>query len=451
MADRALEIVSMKDPAQFGLDPSALAVGDRIIEVAGEVATDQLDWAFYASKGKSVSIRVQKKNGLVEDVVLPSRAVAGLEIWFKAMDFRRCRCKCPFCFVDQMPKGLRASLYIKDEDFRLSFLYGNFTTMNDVTDEELQKIIRQKNSPQWVSVHVVDEDMRRFVFGRPMKRKILDTLRLLADGDIRIHTQAVIVPGKNDGAYLRETIETLEALHENIVTLGVVPVGLTRHREGLPGMRVFRNDEMEGMIAFIETFQDRFLTGPRASRFVFASDEWYAGAGREVPAFDAYEGFPQLDNGVGSIRHFVSDAEADIDALGVPHDLGGIRIVTGALGEGVFTRYVFPLLQERGVGVMPELVRVRNVFFGETVTCSGLLVGEDMVAAVRETAGSGRRTRRGGRVTFLPPNCFNHDGVTIDEMSVEAISEALGARAVVPGDSLVESLHQWADGSGAGA
>jgi len=291
----------------------------------------------------------------------------------------------------------------------------------------------------------VDEGMRRFIFGRPMKRQILDTLRLLAEGDIRIHTQAVIVPGMNDGEYLRQTIETLEALHENIVTLGVVPVGLTRYREGLAGMRVFRNEEMRDMIEFIEPHQERFLAGPRASRFVFASDEWYAGAGREVPAFDAYEGFPQLDNGVGSIRHFVSETEADIDALGVPHDLGGIRIVTGALGEGVFTRYVFPLLRARGVGVLPELVPVRNVFFGETVTCSGLLVGEDMVAAIRGTAASGRR------VTFLPPNCFNHDGVTIDEMNVESISEALGGRAVVPGDSLVESLHRWVDGSGAGA
>ena len=153
MADRALEIISMKDPADFGLDPSVLQVGDKIMEVAGEKAEDQLDWHFYASQGKTVTIKVERVGGEIDDVTLSSSALAGLEIWFKAMDFRRCRCKCPFCFVDQMPGGLRKSLYIKDEDFRLSFLYGNFTTMNDITDEELDKIIAQRilAKLRWIS------------------------------------------------------------------------------------------------------------------------------------------------------------------------------------------------------------------------------------------------------------------------------------------------------------
>jgi len=432
MADRALEIVAMKNPADFGLDPNVLAVGDRILEVAGQPAADQIDFHFHTSRGKTVTIRVARKDGAVEDVVLPTSAVAGLEIWFEAMDFRRCRCKCPFCFVDQMPRGMRETLYVKDEDFRLSFLYGNFTTMNDITDAELAKIIAQKNSPQWVSVHVIEGGMRRFMFGRPMKRDIVATLRTLAEGGITVHTQAVIVPGKNDGEYLEETIATLEGIHPNIASLAVVPVGLTKHRGGLSSIRSYRDEEMGAVIDLVEPCRERFLAS-RGSRFVFASDEWYVGAGRETPPFEAYEGFPQLDNGVGTIRHFLHDIEEDLGAYELPADLGGIRIATGSLAARVFARNVFPLLGARGVARVPEVVPVTNDFFGASVTCSGLLVGADIVAAVRAAGGP-------PRPTFIPPNCLNYDGVTIDEMTPDDIARAIGAPVVAPGDSFVAAL-----------
>jgi putative radical SAM enzyme (TIGR03279 family) len=431
MADKALEIVSMKNPADFGLDPNILAVGDRIVEVAGKPAEDQLDFHFHSSKGKTVSIRVERKDGTRENIVLPTSAVAGLEIWFEAMDFRRCRCKCPFCFVDQMPKGMRETLYVKDEDFRLSFLYGNFTTMNDMTDAEIAKIIEQKNSPQWVSVHVIEGGMRRFIFGRPMKRDIVATLRTLAEGDIKVHCQAVIVPGKNDGDYLRQTIETLEAIHPNILSLAVVPVGLTKHRSGLSIIRSYRDDEMGAVIDLVDSYRERYLAS-RGSRFVFASDEWYVGAVRDVPPYEDYEGFPQLDNGVGSIRHFLAEIEADLDAYDLPSDLRGIRIATGSLGVRVFERYVFPLLRAHGVREVPDIVSVRNDFFGASVTCSGLLVGADIIASVRAAGGD--------RVTFIPPNCLNYDQVTIDAMSVDDLSREVGAPVVAPGDSFIEAL-----------
>lgn len=433
----------MKDPADFGLDPSVLQVGDKIVEVAGEKAEDQLDWHFYASQGKTVSIKVERAGGEIEDVSLPSSALAGLEIWFKAMDFRRCRCKCPFCFVDQMPKGLRKSLYIKDEDFRLSFLYGNFTTMNDITEEELDKIIAQRNSPQWVSVHVVDEDTRKIVFGRPMKRRITDTLRRLAEGGIVVNAQAVLVPGLNDGDLLAETIETLEGLHPNVATLAVVPVGLTGHREGLTELRTYTVDEMAALLDFVEPLRERYLKGPRESRFVFPSDEWYIGTGRPVPTGAAYEGFPQLDNGVGSTREFLEELEADIEDLGIARALGNIRIVTGKLGRKVFSDYIFQLFTDKGVRSLPEIITVENSFFGADVTCSGLLVGQDIVDAVR------RETADGGsaKVVFIPPNCLNHDGVTVDEMTPADMSEALGTPVVAPDESFIQALQEHAEGS----
>jgi putative radical SAM enzyme (TIGR03279 family) len=434
MADRALKIVSMKNPADFGLAPGILAVGDHIVEVAGKPAEDQLDFHFHASRGKSVTILVERANGERDRIVLPTSAVAGLEIWFEAMDFRRCRCKCPFCFVDQMPKGMRETLYVKDEDFRLSFLYGNFTTMNDVSDAEISKIIEQRNSPQWVSVHVIDEAMRRFIFGRPMKRDIVKTLRTLADGGIKVHTQAVIVPGRNDGDYLRETIETLEGIGEHVSTLAVVPVGLTKHRENLSSIRSYRDEEMAPVIDLVESYQQRFVE-KRTSRFVFASDEWYVGAGREAPGYHTYEDFPQLDNGVGSIRNFLAEIEADLDSFELPADASSIRIATGSLGARVFERYLFPLLAARGIRAMPELTVVGNEYFGSGVTCSGLLVGRDIVSAVSNTGVA--------KTTFIPPNCLNYSGVTIDEMSVDDLAKETGA-AVVATDSFVEALCEHA-------
>ena len=287
------------------------------------------------------------------------------------------------------------------------------------------------HGPQWVSVHVIDDAMRRFIFGRPMKRDIVKTLRTLSDAGIRVHTQAVIVPGRNDGDYLRETIETLEGIGENIATLAVVPVGLTRHREGLSTIRSYRDDEMAPVIDLVESYQRRFLE-KRHSRFVFASDEWYVGAVREAPAFDSYEDFPQLDNGVGSIRNFLREIEADLESFELPVDAGSIRIVTGSLGGRVFERYVFPLLAARGMRALPELVVVGNEYFGAGVTCSGLLVGRDMAAAITAAGG--------GKTTFIPPNCLNYDGVTIDEMSVDDIAKAVGAPVVAPTDSFIEAL-----------
>ena len=442
MADRALEIVALKDPGEFGLDPGVLEVGDKIVEVAGRVAEDQIDFHFHASQGPTVSLTVERKGGAVEKITLPADAVSGMEIFFKAMDFRRCRCKCPFCFVDQMPAGMRQSLYIKDEDFRLSFLYGNFTTMNDITDAELDKIIEQRNSPQWVSVHVVEEEMRRFIFGRPMKRNILETLRYLAEGGIDVHTQAVIIPGKNDGDYLRETIAALEDLHPRIEALAVVPVGLTKHRSGLPGIRSYDDSEMGAVLDLVEPYRKRFLASPRQSRFVFPSDEWYVGANRDVPDEDAYEGFAQIDNGVGSIRTFLTEVEEDIEAFGIDEDLGHVQIVTGSLAARVFERQLFDLLRERGVRNLPTLVVAGNAFFGATVTCSGLLVGADIVSAAR-AAENGSKPR----VTFVPPNCFNHDGVTIDEMTVESMEGAVGRTVVAPEESFVEALQAHTGGA----
>jgi NifB/MoaA-like Fe-S oxidoreductase len=269
-----------------------------------------------------------------------------------------------------------------------------------------------------------------------MKRDIVQTLRTLAEGDIKVHCQAVIVPGKNDGDYLRDTIETLEAIHPNIVSLAVVPVGLTKYRDGLSIIRSYRDEEMGEVIDVVESYQPAFLT-KRDSRFVFASDEWYVGAAREAPSYDSYEGFPQLDNGVGSIRHFLEEIDADLGGAELPADLSGIRIATGSLAVRVFERYVFPRLRAAGVKALPRLTPVRNDFFGASVTCSGLLVGADIVRAIRETGEE-------ALTTFIPPNCLNYDEVTIDAMSLDDLTREIGATVVAPSESFIDALCEHA-------
>jgi NifB/MoaA-like Fe-S oxidoreductase len=278
----------------------------------------------------------------------------------------------------------------------------------------------------------VEARMREWIFGRPMKRDILDTLRSIAQGGITVHTQAVLCPGRNDGSCLDQTIVELESLHENIASLAVVPVGLTGHRQGLPVLRPYRPDEMHHVMDQVMEYQRRYLMSERASRFVFLSDEWYIETDRTVPEEEAYEGYPQLDNGVGMTRSFVDEIDDDIVNLG-PTDLPErILIVTGALGENVFSRYVSPIFKRHGRSV-PDILAVKNRFFGETVTCSGLLTFEDIVDAL------GRCDAR-DRTIHLPPNVLNFEDKFLDGPSLEDFRNAMRGPVVVPRDTLVRAM-----------
>ncbi len=432
MVEKALEIIKLNDPARFGLNADILSVGDVLIEMSGHPAQDQLDYHYYSSAGSKIRLKVRKKDGAVKNISIDADTLHKLDLTFSPMDFKRCRCKCPFCFVDQMPRGMRDTLYLKDEDFRLSFLYGNFTTLNDITNADIDRIIEQGISPQYVSVHAVDPRMREWIFGRPMKRNILDTLRRLAEGGITIHTQAVLCPGKNDGRYLDETITSLESLHENVSSIAVVPVGLTAHREGLPSLRTYRPDEMLPVIEQVEEYQRRFLGSGRASRFVFLSDEWFIETDRTVPEEEAYEGYPQLDNGVGMTRSFVGGIIDDMEEYGPPGDLDTILVVTGALGEKVFSKYILPVLIDHAESA-PTIVGVKNHFFGETVTCSGLLTFTDIVTALKTSPAS-------ERTIYLPPNVLNYEDKFLDGPTIDDLRSATGRPVAAPRDSFIGAI-----------
>ncbi|MBI4721272.1 MAG: DUF512 domain-containing protein [Chitinivibrionia bacterium] len=440
MNNESLCIIAMNDPALYGIDEDALSIGDEVLEVDGHAARDQLDFHFFSASHESPRLTVRKKTGEIRTVELDADTLDQLDIRFTPMTFRGCRCKCPFCFVDQMPPGLRATLYQKDEDYRLSFLYGNYTTMNDLAAADIEKIVSQSLQPQFVSVHALEKDVREAVFGRPMKRDIAKTLKTLARGGISIRAQVVLCPGINDGVHLERTIEGLEALDERIESLSVVPVGLTRHRQGHPEIRRFAASEHGGVIDLIEHYQRRFLEGPRGSRFVFASDEWYLAGERALPPYESYEDFQQIDNGVGMTRSFEREVVEDLDIAGVPPRLDDIGIVTGWLGRRVFEEYIFPLLDRAGVPVCPELLTVNNKFFGDMVTVSGLLTAADIIERLK---GASEDT-----LCLLPFNCLNYEGSFIDGPDLEYVRRETGRRIMVPEYSLIRSINECRDVGG---
>ena len=281
-----------------------------------------------------------------------------------------------FCFIHQLPKGMRKSLYVKDDDFRLSFLHGNYITLTDLDEAELLRIETQRLSPLYVSVHATDPDLRHALLGQPrVRRELLPVMERLAKAGIAMHAQIVLCPGWNDGAHLDRTVHELARLHPAVTTTAVVPVGLTRHRERLPDLRPVTGAEAAVLVRSIEGWQDEFQAA-LGTRFVWAADELYLSAGIALPPAPAYEGFAVAEDGIGLVRRF-EDAWAR--ALGRPRArVSRPRRVTVVTGE-LFAPRMRALLDRLVVpGLTVDLAPIRNEFFGRGIGVAGLLTGRDI-------------------------------------------------------------------------
>jgi len=407
--------------------------GDSILSVNGRAVDDQLDMIYALSTAERV-VRLKVKRG---DEILSMRISvdefqnAGVE--FERMRFKRCRSKCIFCFVDQMPEGLRRSLYLKDDDYRLSFLFGNYVTLNDLKEEEMERIIEYHLSPLYVSVHAVNKDVRERLFGRPIKHDIIDLLKRLGDNGISFHTQVVLIPGINDGAVLEETVDTLFSLHPACLSVAVVPVGLTDHRVGLTEIRGVSVDEASSLVEWARNKGDYFREQTdQGTRFLYLADELYLMADVELPGDRDYDGYPQLSNGVGMCRSFLNELEYSLGETDSSMEECRFAVITGSLGYSFFNRYVSPLLEKRAPWLKPSYIETKNRLFGEMVTVSGLLSGRDMIEAAR------------GHEHFdlyvVPPNSINNEGKFLDDLEVGDIADELGARVVVPDATFVEDM-----------
>ncbi|MGI4787621.1 MAG: DUF512 domain-containing protein [Janthinobacterium lividum] len=372
--------------------PAAVAgvqLGDIITHVNGQPVLDIVDFAFL-SAGEQISldmlraevgnIHFEIAKGYDEDL--------GIEFGDDLFDrVHICKNKCVFCFLYQQPKGLRPSLYIKDDDYRLSFLHGNYLTLTNMGEAEFQRVIDQKLSPLFVSVHATDPEVRGRMLGRKGPEPILPRLQMLADAKIQIHGQVVLCPGYNDGAILEQTVRELAELHPEargtyggVLSVAVVPVGLTQFRDRLAALTTCSPEFSRSVVTASEQWRTLFR-GKLDTNFVFLSDEFYLAAGMEVPAARQYEGFPQLEDGVGMVRLFQDDVKKVARKL--PARLASPRtatMVTGELAAPFLNNLADTFNRVENLNV--NVCAVHNTFFEGNISIAGLLTGHDVAEAL---------------------------------------------------------------------
>lgn len=419
--------------AELGLRP-----GDALIAVNDKPVNDIIDLSF-ALADEYVELLVARQDGEQELFAIEKDYDEDLGLEFESAVFDRvrpCANKCLFCFVDQMPAGLRESLYVKDDDYRLSFLYGNFITLTNLTKADLGRIRRLHLSPLYVSVHATDGEVRTRLLGSKRAAAIMDQLKELAAMETELHTQVVLCPGFNDGEVLRRTISDLYALRPQVRSLAIVPVGLTRHRPaaGEP-LRTFTITEARAIIAQVSEWQRRSRRETGES-FVYLADEFYLGAGEAIPPYEEYDGFPQLENGVGLVRSFLADwQEAKPAAAGYSAPFH-LDVICGRSAATVLE----PLLAGLTVpNLKPRLVPVTNEFFGSSVTVTGLLTGGDISAALAALPGP-----RDGII--LPGVALRKgENIFLDGLTPEIIADRLATpvRVAYSATDLKQQLADW--------
>ena len=404
--------------------------GDLLLEIDGRRPRDILDVMRWGD-GSSLRFRLQRgERVLVAEVRKEEGRPLGLVFDEPVFDgVIGCRNRCLFCFVDQMPPGLRPSLYLKDDDYRLSFWYGNFITLNNLDAAEVRRILSLRLSPLYVSLHATDPGLRSRLMGKGAERG-LRVLRMLLDAGLEVHLQVVCCPGLNDGLALRCTFEDVLRAYR-AASLGVVPVGLTRlAAERAPGLRPHHAGTASAVLELVEEYQGKAL-GLLGRRLFHASDEFYLLAEREFPPAEDYEGFPQLENGVGMARKFLEEAAALAPAAGYPRGsasreregegsgaaigVKGVGILTGEAGEKVVRKAL------SGAGVEGvETVTAKNGLFGGTVTVTSLLGGGDILRTLRDRAPSSR--------DLLIPETLLREGRFLDDLTLEDIFRQTGYR-----------------------
>jgi len=429
-AAAGLRIVAVGD-ALAGL----LGPGERLRAVDGQPLTDVLDFHYYSAFSAEPELSVLGVDGVERQLRVAGERLEGEALEFEPLEFKTCGNDCVFCFIHQMPEGLREDLYIMDEDYRLGFLYGNYVTLALAREHELERIIRQHLSPVYLSVHAIDMPLRNRLLGLKRSRDIRALIERLLAGGVVIHTQVVLVPGWNDGAALDATIEALAGYHPGIESLGIVPVGLSAHRERLMPLRTFDAAGCAAVIAQVETWQRR-LGDSIGTRFAHLADEFYLQAGRPLPAMADYEEFYLYDNGIGMSRDFIDTVLAEAERWTRPARPLRVGLLTGKLGEQLLREQLLPAL-----GALPglslELRGLENRLFGAGITVSGLLPGEELLA--------GRALLPAQLdALVLPPNTLNAAGRFLDDLSLEDFRSRAGLPVIVPESGLLGARAEFA-------
>jgi len=394
------------------LQDLGIGEGSKLLAVNGNQINDQLDYEFLAAEQELVLL-IETSDSEQIELEIGFEDLLGLELEFKPDRVKTCRNKCLFCFIHQLPKGLRKTLYVKDEDFRLSFSYGNYITLTNLSDADFERIESQRLSPLYVSVHTTDEELRRKLLGNDKIPDLMLQIRRLIESGIELHTQIVLCPGWNDGAHLERTIDDLASMHPHVGSVAVVPVGLTKHRSKLHSIDPMTPELARESLSYMITKGD-ILAESLASRFVYPADEFFILAGEQIPPSSFYDDFPQVENGVGMVRQLLDSEMA--------HDISidgklSLTVLTGCMVSDILDS---ALAEKWGtVGSLScEVVPVQNKLLGRTVSVSGLLCGADMIDAAKDLD-------RIGDCVIIPPDCLNDDGLFLDDLTMNEMSREL--------------------------
>lgn len=387
---------------------------------------DVLDYQFYLKESK-ISLQLLDENGKRRYLIIKKNPDADIGLNFETylMDNQQhCKNKCVFCFIDQLPHGMRDSLYFKDDDSRLSFLFGNYITLTNLSQHDVDRIIEMHISPVNISVHTMNPELRVQMMKNPNAGKSLDIIYRLAEAGIQMNTQLVLCPGINDGKELEYSLEQLGKLYPHIQSIAAVPVGLTKHREGLCHLECYNKKTAGEVIDIIECFADHFNYF-HGTRLAFAADEFYLKAEREIPNADFYEDFPQIENGVGLWASLKSEFYDALDSEDI-NNLESNRHISLATGVAAYPllKELSQAAEEKISGLKIDVYEIKNEFFGENITVAGLVVGQDLIKQL-----NGKNL---GDELLIPSVMLRHErDMFLDSMTVDEVQQRLNVKMTV--------------------
>lgn len=409
--------------------------GDILRKINHHKIKDIFDYRFYSAE-ECVLLEMETAAGEIYDVEIEKDPYEDLGIEFEnpLLDRDRgCANRCIFCFIDQLPPNMRETMYFKDDDTRLSFLTGNYVTLTNVGYRELERLVKYKMSPINLSVHTTNPKLRCFMLGNKKAGDIMEKARFLADGGIQLNGQIVLVPDVNDGAELERTVRDLMTLSDQMVSVSVVPIGITKYREGLYPARAFTEEECRKVIRFVEGVQKE-ARKTLGRNFLYAADEFYITAGENFPSSESYDDFPQLENGVGmcsllesSVQTFLQEQKQNLKRHFTGEKKISVSIATG--------KAAYAIIKELAAAVTAEFPHVTvtvyeiiNCFFGENVTVSGLITGGDLRSQLAD--------KQLGDVLLIPQNMLRAgEPVFLDDVTLDALSADLGIRICPIGEA----------------
>ncbi|WP_279287339.1 DUF512 domain-containing protein [Mediterraneibacter hominis] len=398
---------------EMGIEP-----GDKLISIDGKEIIDVFDYHFLAGE-EHIFLLIEKTDGEQWELEIEKEEEEELGIEFEQSlmdEYRSCRNKCMFCFIDQMPGGMRETLYFKDDDARLSFLQGNYITLTNMDDRDVERIVRYRLEPVNISFHTTNPELRCKMLHNRFAGEALKKVDILYQGGIEMNGQIVLCKGINDGKELERTIQDLTGYLPQLQSVSVVPVGLTKYRDNLYPLQPFEKEDAKQVLDIIHRWQDKVFA-EYGRHFIHAGDEWYLLAGEVIPAEERYDGYPQLENGVGMIRLLLNEFAKGISQIKGDTRKRELSLATGKLAAP-YLKEMMGQVKEKFPGVGVHIYPIRNDFFGERITVSGLITGQDLTAQLK-----GKEL---GDRLLLPCNMLRAgENTFLDDFTIEAVAETL--------------------------